>query len=186
MKNEHLQSLFHFDEDDLYANHRGVLSQKQRNRLMIIGRFNKLGQLLLGLLFIALAALCVFLLIFFYSSLQNRLWLIIWAPFLLIYTVITLAFARKFFRRFLKGINTTLEKVEGPCNMSIATTTLGTGSDSTRIVYHELIVGGERFRVPAKLALYVMQGDACAIYFVRGLDAPIAYQYIMSFELLSD
>lgn len=188
MNNEQLQNLFHFDDDDLSMNRRGELSPRQKKRLLTMARFSKLGQLFFGLLTSFVGIICVILSVSFIPVIKADLRMIVWPPFFLVFAIIGFGIGVIYIRRFLKKTNMALERAEGPCNIIKSTTTIGTGTDParTRIVYHELFAGGQRFRVPAKLALYVMQGDICAIYFVRGLDATIAYQNIMSFEVLSN
>jgi len=184
MSDQQLMDYFKFDEADLFANHSGQFSEKQKARLTGEGKSDKRNRLIGGIfLLLVVGALIYFFTTFYLQSTDNssREQAILFGGF---FVLIFGGFALSNLLRAFAKFQVKLLKAEGPVNIIKVEreSTSGTSghTHTTHYFAYEMHIGGKSFDVNANLADIMMQGDTYALYYSTGSE-----NEILSLEFIS-
>ncbi len=168
-----LKKYFEFDESDLSANRSGVLTSKQRTRLMEEARFARKAFLIAGIVTFAIGVVPS-LILWLTGAKQGFLiiWSVVWIPIwsFLAVKVIRMGTSPK---NYL-----TVHKAEGKVN--IVKEESYNSSLKQTVDSYELHIGGKTFDTESELADVILQGDTYAIYYVEKTDEILSAEKISS------
>jgi membrane protein implicated in regulation of membrane protease activity len=172
MEDALLRKYFEFDEADLLANRSGVLTGRQRTRLIENARFTRNIFLVAGSVVLCIGVLPSLILWLVKAEWMFWvIWSIVWIPLWSFFGV-------KVIRMGKPQRNLTVKKAEGKVNI-VREESYNTAMKQTEDDY-ELHIDGKTFDVDSELANVIVQGDHYAIYYVEGTND------VLSAERISD
>jgi len=173
MINKELQKYFGFDEADLFANRSGVLTSKQRKRLEGDAQFAKKFFLIIGIVLFGIAVLPSIIMFFTKASTDFLIvWSSLWIPIWSFFGIVVIRMGSKNKTDFV------LKSVEGTINIIKEDNYNYTTKQAT--TDYEMHVGGVAFDVESDLTDIMMQGDTCAIYYLKGTKEIMSAEKIKS------
>jgi hypothetical protein len=174
VEDQKLQDYFKFNEADLQANRRGLLTDKQKARFVADNNYYKKWSLIGGIILMVITAIGLVIAV--------STWLTAgWAaatPYD-IWTLVGLFLSWLVLKRYFYKPKVIIAKAQGPANVVEAQWY----SENHRAnIYHELQIGGKRFTV-SKILADIMHGDEYIVYYN---DSSLQHPYDQAYRNPSD